>query len=105
MLAIDVLSRYAWVEPLKNKTAKEVERGLMINLNQVKPRKIRTDGGSEFNNIWVNTLLENRHIYHYVTMNEVKTNYVERFNRTIKTMIYRYLNVIKSENILTFCQS
>ena len=56
LVAIDVLSRYAWVEPLKNKTAKEVERGLMINLNQVKPRKIRTDGGSEFNNIWVNTL-------------------------------------------------
>ena len=52
-VAIDVFSRYAWVEPMKNKTAKEVERGLMIILNQVKPRKIRTDGGSEFNNRWV----------------------------------------------------
>jgi len=40
LVAIDVFSRYAWVEPLKNKTAKEVERGLMIILNQVKPRKI-----------------------------------------------------------------
>jgi hypothetical protein len=29
LVAIDVLSRYAWVEPLKNKTAKEVERGLI----------------------------------------------------------------------------
>ena len=38
------------VETLKNKTAKEVERGLMIILNQAKPRKIRTNGGSEFNN-------------------------------------------------------
>jgi hypothetical protein len=47
LVAIDVFSRYAWVEPMKNKTAKEVERGLMIILNQVKPRKIRTDGGSE----------------------------------------------------------
>jgi hypothetical protein len=26
LVAIDVFSRYAWVEPLKNKTAKEVER-------------------------------------------------------------------------------
>jgi hypothetical protein len=42
-------SRYAWVEPLKNKTAKEGERGLMIILNQVKSRKIRMDEGSEFN--------------------------------------------------------
>jgi len=92
LVAIDVFSRYAWVEPLKNKTAKEVERGLMVILNQSKPRKICTDGGSEFNNRWVKTLLENRHVYHHVTMNEVKANYIERFNRTIKTMIYRYLN-------------
>jgi hypothetical protein len=26
LVAVDVLSRYTWVEPLKNKTAKEVER-------------------------------------------------------------------------------
>ena len=76
---IDVFSRYAWVEPLKNKTAKEGERGLMIILNQVKSSKIRTDEGSEFNHKWVKTLLENKHIYHHVTMNEVKANYVERF--------------------------
>jgi hypothetical protein len=45
LVAIDVFSRYAWVEPLKNKTAKEVEGGLMIILNQAKPRKIRTTEG------------------------------------------------------------
>jgi hypothetical protein len=55
-LKIDVFSRYAWVEPLKNKTAKEGERGLMIILNQVKSRKIRTDEGSEFNHKWVKTI-------------------------------------------------
>jgi transposase InsO family protein len=96
LVAMDVFSRYAWVEPMKNKTAKEVERGLMIIFNQIKPRKIRTDGGSEFNNRWVKTLLENRHM----TMNEVKANYVERFNRTIKTMIYRYLNRNKTPKYL-----
>jgi hypothetical protein len=50
---VDVFSRYTWVEPLKNKTTKESERGLMIILNQVKSRKIRTDEGSEFNHKWV----------------------------------------------------
>jgi hypothetical protein len=60
------LAIYAWVEPLKNKTAKEGERGLMIILNQAKSRKIRTDEGSEFNYKWVKTLLENKHIYHHV---------------------------------------
>ena len=100
LVAIDVFSRYAWVEPLKNKTAKEVERGLMIILNQAKPRKIRTDGGSEFNNRWLKSLLENKHIYHHVTMNETKANCVERFNRIIKTMIYRYLNSNKTQKYL-----
>jgi hypothetical protein len=79
LVAIDVFSRYAWVEPLKNKTAKEVEGGLMIILNQAKPRKIRTDGGSEFNNRWLKSLLENKHFYHHVTMNETKANYVESY--------------------------
>jgi hypothetical protein len=85
---------------LKNKTAKEGERGLMIILNQVKSSKIRTDEGSEFNHKWVKTLLENKHIYHHVTMNEVKANYVEIFNRTMKTMIYRYLNRNKTRKYL-----
>jgi hypothetical protein len=88
------------VETLKNKTTKEVERGLMIILNQAKPRKIRTNGGSEFNNKWLKSLLENKHIYHHVTMNEKKANYVERFNRTIKTMIYRYPNRKKTRKYL-----
>ena len=91
LVAVDVLSRYTWVEPLKNKTAKEVERGLMIILNQAKRRKIRTDGGSEFNNKWVKTLLENRR-----AVNEVKANYAKRFNRTIKTMIYTEYYMSKS---------
>jgi IS30 family transposase len=68
LVAIDVFSRYPWVEPLKNKTAKEVEKGLTTILDQTKAQKIRTDGGSEF-------------------------------NRTIKTMIYRFSTATKYENI------
>jgi hypothetical protein len=34
LVAIDVFSRYPWVEPLKNKTAKEVEKGLTTILDQ-----------------------------------------------------------------------
>jgi hypothetical protein len=33
-------------------------------------------------------------------MNEMKANYVERFNRTIKTMIYRYLSRNKTRKYL-----
>lgn len=61
-------------------------------LNNVQPRKIRSDSGSEFKNRWTKQLLERKNIYHHLALNEVKANYVERFNRTLKTMVYRYLN-------------
>ena len=31
LVAIDVFSRYAWFEPLKNKTAKDLDKGLTTN--------------------------------------------------------------------------
>ena len=45
LVAIDVLSRYAWVEPLKNKTAKEVERGLIsFSIRPSQENVVRTGG-------------------------------------------------------------
>jgi hypothetical protein len=45
LVAIDVLSRYAWVEPLKNKTAKEVERGLIsFSIRPSQENFVRTEG-------------------------------------------------------------
>lgn len=97
LVVIDVFTRYAWVEPLKNKTANEVERKLVDIVRDIKPRKIRTDGGAEFNNKWVKQMFERNNIYHHVTLNEVKANYVERFIRTLKTMIYRYFTNHKTQ--------
>lgn len=91
LVAVDVFSRLAWVVPLKDKSGKEVEKGLSNILDNISPRKIRSDAGSEFKNKWISKLLKSKDIYHHVTMNEVKANYVERFNKTLKTMIYRYL--------------
>ena len=45
LVAIDVFSRYAWVEPLKNKTAKEVERGLIsFSIRPSQENFVRTGG-------------------------------------------------------------
>ena len=45
LVAIDVLFRYAWVEPLKNKTAKEVERGLIsFSIRPSQENFVRTGG-------------------------------------------------------------
>ena len=50
LVTIDVCSRYVRVRSLKNKTAKAVGKSLADILSNVNVKKIRTDGGGEFNN-------------------------------------------------------
>lgn len=48
----DVLSKYAWVQPLKNKTGKEVVKAFQNILKTSKRRSqsLQTDKGKEFYN-------------------------------------------------------
>ena len=50
LTAIDLYSKKAWVEPLKNKEASTVVEGMDNILKRMKdtPRSIRSDRGSEF---------------------------------------------------------
>ena len=50
LTCIDVFSRYAWVEPLKNKTGVEVMNAIkrIFDNSNAKPIKIWVDEGSEF---------------------------------------------------------
>lgn len=91
LVAIDVFSRFAWVVPLKDKTGKNVEKALSIILNDNKFKKIRSDAGGDFKNKWIAKLLKDKNIYHHITLNETKANYVERFNKTLRSIIFRYL--------------
>ncbi|XP_056003675.1 uncharacterized protein LOC130049741 [Ostrea edulis] len=51
LCAIDVLSKYAWVVPLKQKTGKEMIRGLRrIFREGRRPVRIQSDQGKEFTN-------------------------------------------------------
>ena len=51
LLAINIFSRYVFVQPLKSKQGKEVVVALKIIFEQGRvPYKIRTDKGSEFTN-------------------------------------------------------
>ncbi|VDI72560.1 Hypothetical predicted protein [Mytilus galloprovincialis] len=104
LVAVDLFSRFAWVVPLKDKTGKEVEKALAIILDEVSPKKIRSDAGTEFKNKWITKLLKHKNIYHHITLNEVKANYVERLNKTLKSMIYRYLAKHKSKRYIDALQ-
>ena len=70
LTVIDVFSRYAWVQPLPDKTHQSVIKGLKTILkDDKKPRALRSDKGSEFANRWVKQLMKSENIYYYNTQN------------------------------------
>lgn len=94
LAVIDIFSRYGWIEPLKNKTGKLVKKAFTkIFAQGRKPRRLRTDRGSEFTNTVVQEFFKMRHIkvVHYTSSNEKQANYAERFIKTIKTKLKRYM--------------
>jgi hypothetical protein len=94
LAVIDIFSRYAWVEPLTNKTGTLVKKAFRkIFAQGRKPRRLRTDRGSEFTNSVVRGYFEQRNvnIVHFTTGNEKQANYVERFIKTLKTKLKRYM--------------
>ena len=90
---MDVLSKYAWVVPLKNKTGPLlVEAFKIILASGRKPEKIITDQGTEFFNRHFKALLKDEDIELYNTYNETKASVVERLIRTLKTRMWRYFS-------------
>jgi len=92
LIVIDIFSRFLWIQPLKNKTGKDVVTGLKNIFNKGrKCKKIRSDKGSEFVNHVVKTYLKNEDIYFFTTQNsQTKANFAERVIKTIKNKIYRF---------------
>ena len=55
-----------------------------------KPTKVQTDAGVEFTNRAFKSTLKKQNIHLYVTFRENKAAVVERFNRTLKSRMWRY---------------
>src|SRR5271156_3372219 len=88
---IDLFSRYAWAQPLRDKTADEVAgtfRRVFAPVRQ--PLRLQTDDGREFDNRVVQHLLNIENIRFFTVKSQFKAVVVERFNRTLKTRMWRY---------------
>ena len=49
LVVIDIFSHYAWIEPLKDKTAKQITAAFNKILSEGhKPRRLRTDAATDF---------------------------------------------------------
>lgn len=92
LTCIDIFSKFAWVRPLKTKMGDEVAEALMSIIEDGKrsPHALQTDKGKEFFNSSVKRVLKHYRIVHFATENETKAAVVERFNRTLKSRMWRY---------------
>ena len=92
LLVIDVFSHYAWVQPLKDKTATQIVKSFDKILSEGRiPKHLRTDAAKDFTSDKFQKLMKDRNIVHFVTHNEKQANYVERFIKTLKSWISRYM--------------
>ena len=85
----------AWVVPLKDKKGVSIVNGFQkIILKGRKPSKIWVDQGSEFYNNSIKDFLKINNIEMYSTYNEGKSVVAERFIRTLKNKIFKYMTAI-----------
>ena len=76
---IDVLSKYAWVAPLKSKTGKAVTAVLESILQRSggrHPHRLQTDKGQEFYNTTFAKMLDGYGIPHFSTQGDAKASVV-----------------------------
>ena len=111
LCVIDVFSKYAWVVPLKDKegvSIVDVFQKILDKLNR-KPNKIWVDKESEFYNSFFKKWLKDNDIEMYSIHNDIemysmhnegKSVVAERFIRTLKTKIYKYITSISKMYIL-----
>ena len=101
LCVIDIFSKYTWVIPLKDKFEITITNASQIILKEsnCKPNKIRVDKGSEFYNKLMKSFLRNSNKEMYSTHNEGKSVVAERFIRTLKNKIYKYITSIPKKRV------
>ena len=97
---VDVLSKYAWCVPIKNKSAATVLNALksVIEKSRRKPQKIWVDKGSEFYNKEFKDWAKSNNITIDATDSESKSVIAESFIKTIKSKIQKYSTETNSRN-------
>ena len=97
---MDIYSKYAWVVPLEDKKLITITNAFqkIIDDSNLKSNKIWVDKGSEFYNRSMKSWLVKNYIEMYSTHNEGKSVIAERFIRTLKNKIYKYMTSL-SRNV------
>ena len=93
-MVLDLFSKYGWIVPLKDKKGETVTQAFKTIFKEGrKPQYLWTDKGKECYNKNMRELLEKNNITLYSTENEEKSSVCERWNRTIKTKMWKQFTV------------
>ena len=102
LTCIDVFTKKAYANPIKNKTSTCVVRALRSIFDRGGvPKNLQTDKGTEFLNANVQKFLRQVGVKHFTSENEtIKAAVVERFNRTLLSRLYRFFTYSQSERFV-----
>ena len=103
--AVDTLSRYAWVQPIKTKHASETRDALEKIFKDTKrrPKIMYSDSGNEFKGEFTK-YLKSSNIIQKFTKSVHKASIAERFNRTLKEKLYRIFTKQGNKNYVKILQ-
>ena len=93
LCCICIFSRYAMVEPLKDKTTKVVVSAFkkIFKREKRQPVKLQTDDGMEFLGKAAVEMYKSLGIIHFSTSSDVKASIVERYQKNLENTIYKYM--------------
>lgn len=94
LTAIDTFSKVADAEPVKRKTGTDVTLAFSKILKRLgTPKLVHSDKGKEWYNKDFQNLMKMNNIRHYSTFSPIKASIIERFNRSLKDLMYRRFSV------------
>jgi hypothetical protein len=93
MTVIDTFTRYGFARLLLDKKATTVLEAFKSVLREAKenPKILVVDRGTEFNNSQFTQFCKENNIKIYTPDSSVHAAYIERFNRTLQSLIYKFM--------------
>src|SRR5437870_1165874 len=97
---IDIFSKYAWSIPLKDKKGTTVLEAFkqIVKISDRIPKHIWVDEEKEFYNKEMTGWLKENNIIRYSTHGEHKSAVIERFNRTLKEIMWKRFTAENTRN-------
>lgn len=108
LTCIDVFSKFSFAEPLKTKKPEDIVVSLdhIFKSSKRKCWRLFTDAGGEFVNPTLKNYLNEHQIKHFISRNvETKAAVIERFNKNLKSRLWRYFTYTKTFNWLNVLPS